>query len=333
MSDDKKTTPPSAGDGGSPACGTTTPCPSSACQCGDVRWVDTQAYCGDNAKLQATFTGTCPDGPATVEILNSGTSIATINSNLQAGRVDAVWIAKAPTANWRTDRIRFRVRAAGQTCQSSNEFTFRQRPTTDWVLKNVVHASGGGFAPSHEKHDARLEADRVHYSIKLKTHGLAFAAAKQTSAKNVIENEWNGQFGARKFHRTTCSRGTACDCAFDCCKCGFHLDVNFVASGEHVDIEIVAGPARSSMNGDGGTWGDPSLRPLSYAHETGHLLGQADEYSSGAFDPTGVQPNSAAGEPTLMGDTSAPLLNRHFRWVLAFLNANASGDPYETIPR
>jgi len=335
LSDDKKTTSPSAGGGGAPAASPVAPCPLCQCQCGETRWIDTQAYCGDRVRLQATFTGNCPDGPATVEILHptSGSVVATINSNLQGGHVDAVWIAKSVTANWRTDRIRFRVRAAGQTCQSSNEFTFRQRPTTNWVLKNVAHASGNGYGPAHEKHDARLEADQVHYSIKLKTHGLAFPAAKQTSAKNLIENEWNTGFGTRKFHRTNCGRGTACDCVFDCCKCGFHLDVNFVTSGEHVDIEIIAGPASSGLNGDGGHWADPPFFTLSYAHEVGHLLGQHDEYSNGAIDPTGVQPHSAGGEPNLMGDKSAPLLNRHFRYVLAFLNDNASGDPYETIPR
>jgi hypothetical protein len=59
--------------------------------------------------------------------------------------VDATWVAKAPTANWRTDRIRFRVTAAGKTCPSANEFAFRQRPTTNWELKNVAHASGNGY--------------------------------------------------------------------------------------------------------------------------------------------------------------------------------------------
>jgi hypothetical protein len=305
------------------------------CLCGDAVWVDTQAFCGDNAKLYATLQGTCPDGPATVQILHptSGAVVDTIVSTLQGGRVDAVWIAKAQSANWRTDKIRFRVLAAGQTCQSSNEFTFRARPTTTWVLKNVAHASGNGYGPAHEKHDACLEAAQVHYSIKLKTHGLAFPAAKQTAAKNLIENEWNSGFAPRKFHRTKCGRGPACDCVFDCCKCGFHLDINFVTSGEHVDIEITAGPASSGLNGDGGNWADPPFFPLSYAHEVGHLLGQADEYSTGAIDPTGVQPNAPGGTPTLMGDKSAPLLNRHFRYVLAFLNANASGDTYETIPR
>lgn len=331
MSDDTQTTPPAAGDGGCLPGGATLPC--AECQCGDVRWIDTQGYCGDSARLQANLTGNCPDGPATVEILNGSTVIATLNSNLAGGRVDATWVAKAPTANWRTDKIKFRVTAAGKTCPSSNEFTFRQRPTTSWVSKNVAHASGNGYGPAHEKHDARLEANRVAYKVNLKTHGRAFSAAKKTSAKTLIQDTWNNGFGARKFHRTGCGRGATCDCAFDCCKCAFNLEINFVTSGEHVDVEIIAGPASSGMNGDGGHWADPPRFTLSYPHEIGHVLGQHDEYSSGAFDPTGVQPHSAGGEPNLMGDKSSPLLNRHFRYVLQFLNENADSDTYETVPR
>ena len=89
------------------------------------------------------------------------------------------------------------------------------------------------------------------------------------------------------------------------------------------------------MNGDGGEWGDPTMSPTTtYPHETGHVLGQADEYSTGATDPTGVQPAQApAGELNLMSTPgNQRLLNRHYRWALRFLNNNAAGDPYEIIP-
>lgn len=187
MSDGKKTTAPSAEGGASPACATTTPCPLGPCQCGDTRWLDTQAYCGDNARIQASFTGGCPDGPATVEILHptSGNVVDTISSNLRGGRVDAVWVAKSQTANWRTDRIRFRVKAAGQTCQSNNDFKFRQRPTTAWALRNTNRGTPVGFSDLCEKVDAQLETDRVHYSFKLKLTGT-FTAAQQTDAKQKL---------------------------------------------------------------------------------------------------------------------------------------------------
>lgn len=334
---------PNASDGGTctdggHTCGRSGP--PGPCQCGDVRWVDSQAYCGDNARLQANLTGNCPDGPATVEILNGGTVIATINSNLIGGRVDAVWITKAPTANWRTDQIRFRVNAAGQTCTSSNVFTFRHRPVTDWELVDHDHpCDPNTFAPVAEIHDARLEASQVHYSLKLKTHGATFTAARQANAKSLAENIWNNGFSNKKFHRSHCLRGNACDCTFDCCKAGFRLDVNFVTTGAHVDILMVAAPAPPAPTPVSGTshygsrWYEPPLdEPSMYGHEIGHLLGQFDEYTGGAHDPSGTQP-AVSATPNLMATSlDTTLLNRHYRWVLAFLNSKAAGDNYIIIP-
>ncbi|NZA28579.1 hypothetical protein H0E84_19580 [Luteimonas sp. SJ-92] len=266
--------------------------------------------------------------------------IDTITAPLAGGRVEAVWMAKAQTANWRTDEIRFRVTAAGIACESSNALKFRQRPTTSWELKNVTHPSGGGFAPSHEKHDVRLERNRVHFSLKLRTHGDPFDATKQTAAKNLIEGVWNNGFSGKKFHRAACGRGNTCDCSFDCCKVDFRLDVNFVTSGEHLAVQVFAtapgDPAhRSSMNGDGGQWGDPAMTPATtYAHETGHVLGQHDEYSSGATDPTSppAQPANATTPNLMSTPGNTTLLNRHYRYALAYLNSKADGDAYETIP-
>lgn len=343
MSDDKKTTPPSAGNGTSPACGTTTPCPAPSCQCGDVRWIDTQAYCGDNARLQATLTGACPDGPAQVEILHptSGNVVATIPATLHGGRVDAVWVAKAQTANWRTDRIRFRVTAAGQTCPSSNALTFRQRPTTAWARGDRNRGTPTPFADVYEIVDQRLEAEQVHYALKIKLTPpsgatvLPWNAAKQTAEKSRIETIWNNGFAAKKFHRTACLRGRTCDCAFDCCKAGFHIDVTFVTSGEHFAVQIRPGaaPAHSGTARTGSFWADPPIAPTTtYPHEVGHMLGNFDEYTGGANDPAGVQPAVAATDNLMKTAGNTVLFNMHFRWVLEYLNANSGGDAYEIIP-
>jgi hypothetical protein len=285
-----------------------------------------------------------------VEILHptNGSVVATINANMTSGRITATWVAKAQTANWRTDRIRFRVKAAGHTCTSSNEFAFRDRPTTGWILKDVKRKSGNGFSDTQEKHDARLEANRVHYNLKLRTHGDPFDATKQTAAKTLIEKVWNGGFSGKKFHRTGCQRGDTCDCAYDCCKVDFRFDVNFVTSGEHVAIKIHATvapdpPYSSSMGIDEGDWGDPATSPTtSYPHEVGHVLGQYDEYSTGAIDPNydATDPNTqppdapALGESNLMSTSgNQTLFNRHYRYAVAFLNANAAGDTYGIVPK
>lgn len=341
-------TDPGAATG--PGCATQ-PCPNPAPPPGTAytiscRWLDAQAYCGDNANLEVTVTPTPPNGAVRVEVLHpaTGAVVNTINGNMTSGRMQGTWLTKAQTANWRTDQISFRGTASsvGLTGTSSNHLTFRQRPTTTWTLKNVTHPTGNGYAPAHEKHDVQLEADRVHYSLKFRTFGGAFNAAKQTAAKNLIQDVWNNGFSSKKFHRTRCGRGRACDCTFDCCKAGYRLDVNFVTTGEHAAIQIFVTPPGapqhgSHLNGDGGDWGDPPLSPTtSYPHEVGHVLGQFDEYPDGAIDPNTppAQPANAT-TPNLMAPFSIrnqTLLNRHYRHVLAYLNSNANGDPYEIIP-
>lgn len=308
------------------------------------QWLDTQVFCGDSAKLQITVTPTPPNGNVTVEVVHpsTGATIDTLTGTLTGGTVQLTWIAKAQTANWRTDKISFRATALSVAAKgiSSNQLTFRHRPTTSWTLINVSHASGNGFAPVVEKHDAQLEADQVHYRLKLRSFGDPFDATKQAAAKSVIENVWNNGFASKKFHRKSCKRGQSCDCAFDCCKAKFHLDVNFVASGEHVPVQIFAtAPGsprhRSRMGGTGGEWGDPPINASStYAHETGHVLGQYDEYPSGAIDPGSppAQPSNATTPNLLSTSGNTTLLNRHYRWVLAFLNKQSDGDPYEIVP-
>jgi hypothetical protein len=340
VTDDQETTPPSAGAGANPVCGTT-PCPPGPCRCGNARWVDTQKYCGDIARLEATFTGNCPDGPATVEVLHptNGSVVDTINSNLRGGRVDAEWTTKAQTANWRTDRIRFRISATGQTCQSSNEFTFRQRNTTSWALGSRNRGTPAGFADIYEIVDQRLEQGRVHYSLKIRltpppgATAIPWNAARQASEKSKIETIWNNGFSSKSFHRTACRRGRTCDCAFDCCKAGFRLDVNFVTSGEHFPVQIRQVFGRCGTSRTGSFWNDPTANPpTQYAHEVGHMLGNFDEYTGGAHDPSGVQPAVATTSNLMSTGLNTTLLNVHFRWVLEFLNANTGGDVYEIIP-
>jgi hypothetical protein len=325
----------------SPAVCTTQPCPLDTKIV--ASWVDTAAYCGDLVKLQGTITPPPSDGSVNVQVLVNGAAVPdatfAVSPRVVGGRIQGTWIAKAASNQWRTDKMTFTVSVSGgPTGTSTNEFTFKKRKTTNWTSLNVAHASNGGFAPSHEKHDARLEDDKVHYKLKIRLFGAAFSADKQTAARDLIQNVWNNGFANKKFHRTGCKRGKTCDCTFDCCKAGYELTVEFVASGEHLAVQVFATgagaqPHRSSMNGDGGEWGDPALSPATtYPHETGHVLGQSDEYATGATDAAGVQPATpAAGEENLMstpGNTT--LLIRHYRFALKFLNDNA-GDAYETI--
>jgi len=325
------------------------------------QWTTLQAFCGDNATLQVTATPTPPDGNVSVDVKDatSGATQITLNGNMTGGKAQLTWMAKAYSANWRTDKVTFSAtvpNAGGAIGNSSNQFTFKNRPTAAWETVNKASPNpGNGFGPPGERYDRSLEANQVHYNLKFRTQahtlpctysncntgaaGAALDATKQGKAKTLIEKVWNDGFSNKKFHRTGCGRGKRCDCTYDCCKVGFRLDVNFVNSGENVLITIhpqnPAGQTQiaCSMGFGGADWADPPFDPGSaYPHETGHVLGQYDEYPTGATDPSGVEPADAtATDPNLMstgGNTT--LLPRHYRQALAYLNSKA-GDTYETI--
>jgi hypothetical protein len=302
------------------------------------QWETTSAYCGDSAWLTVDVTPVPVDSPVTIAILHpsTGATVATLNDTLSSGHARLSWILKSQTATWRTDQIRFRATVQGVGSQtSSNALTFNARATTGWILLNENRGTPVGFSDVCENADARLEDSQVHYSIKAKLDG-AFTDAQQTDAKNRIETIWNNGFSARKFHRVACQRGRACDCAFDCCKAGYRLDFNFVDSGQHFTLTIHPGArdAHSYTNCAGMDWADPPIAvTTSYPHEVGHKLGQFDEYTGGATDPSGGQPTNPAADDLMKTAGSTTLFPMHYRWALQFLNRN-SGDPhvYEIIP-
>ncbi|MGI9067387.1 MAG: hypothetical protein ACR2HX_13430 [Pyrinomonadaceae bacterium] len=275
----------------------------------------------------------------------------TIAANMVGRHVAATWITKAQTANWRTDRHRFRINAAGITCTSSNEFTFRQRPITGWIATNDPFPCGGTGGTDRMIWDAALEANRVHQSLKLKSSsGPGVSAATKLAfeqrVKQQAETVWSDGFNNKKFHRHNCQRGATCDCAFDCCKVGYRLDVNFVDSGEHWRVKIIADP--DPVNPSLTSWTryndtewayPPRSANTTYAHETGHMIGHYDEYVTSCPDPSPLgtlyrqpAPVPAAERNLLSHAGNTTLLNRHYRWMLIFLNNNAAGDPYDIIP-
>jgi|GEM_PF-2807346 len=337
------------------AAGTPADSPVQAChyELTTIVWLDTTEYCGNNARLEATITETPPDQDATVEVLHpsSGATLQTINARVTGGRVSATWVAKAATANWRTDQIRFRltVSGIGITGVSTNAFTFRDRPTTDWTL--IDNSSRCSHGSGHKSlYDIKLETNRVHLSVKMKAWGDSVPAATLTAfksnAKTRIETVWNNGFSSKKFHRTNCLRGDACDCSFDCCKVTFRTDANFVDSGEHWRIKVIPQPDPSAPSisswcrYNDSQWAYPPKAAAStYAHEFGHLTGQFDEYTSSCPDPAPAgtlyrqpQPPPASENNLMSHSGNTTLLNRHYRYMLEYLNNNSNSDPYKIIP-
>lgn len=338
--------------GDAPVDSSTQPCPPQY-QFTDCRWRDTSAYCGDNARLFAVVSTTPPDGPATIDILHPTTRavLQTINGQLTGGRIDATWVAKAATANWRTDHMKFRVNIPHISLNrlSGNDFTFQQRPTTNWTLINDTSrcSHGGGH---RARYDIRLESNRVHLSLKIKagTDNVpdASMANFKTNAKQRIETVWNNGFNNKSMHRVNCQRGDSCDCRFDCCKVDFRADVNFVTSGHHFLLKVVGQPnpavpsVMSWVRYNDSEWAYPPVAPTScYPHEFGHMIGQFDEYVSSCSDPAAAgtqyrqpQPPPAAELNLMSTSGNIRLLNRHYRHMLAYLNQSSGGDTYKLIP-
>src|SRR5579872_76351 len=220
------------------------PCnpPAPAYRCGHARWIDARAHCGDRVRMEAVITGYPPDSPATIEVLHpaNGSIVESINANLHGGRVDASWIAIAQTANWRTDRIPFRIRVPGIgiTCTSSNSLTFVNRPTAPWERMNQQIAGLNGAAVNRI-YDQALEPSRVHISVKVKLTGMSLQPAELLSIKRSIESTWNDGFSQHfRFHRAHCKCGATCNHVFDCCQLGFRLDFSFVDTGQHITVDM-----------------------------------------------------------------------------------------------
>ena len=302
------------------------------------QWVDTSAYCGDSVWLTVDVTPAPSDGPVAVAIQHpsTGATVDTLNGTMTGGHAKLKWVLKSQTANWRTDQVPFQATVPGVGTQtSSNKVTFKARATTGWKLLKVNRGTPVGFSDVCENADAQLEASQVHYSIKAKLDGT-FTAAQQSDAKTRIETIWNNGFSGRKFHRKVCERGRACDCAFDCCKAGYRLDFNFVDSGEHFTLKIhsSASDIHSNTGCDGMDWADPPIdATTSYAHEVGHKLGNFDEYTGGANDPSGEQPTNPAANNLMKTPGNTTLLPVHYRWALNFLNTYSEETyVYEIIP-
>lgn len=324
--------------------------------CGATQWTVTEAYCGDEANLVCTITGNPPDGPAIIEILHpeNGSVIETINAEMTGGRVESTWVTKAQTENWRTDEIPFRVKAAGLTCNSSNVFTFRDRPTSNWTRKDFMRSCPRREGVAVQRHrtvyELNLEADKVKQRLKLKsfpTGGITdeTKTAFETMVTTQSQATWNNGSNDKTFHRRNCQRGDECDCAFDCCKVGYELEINFVDADQHRRVYIVPQPdpptaqISSWCRWDDSRWAYPPKAVTTYSHEVGHMLGQYDEYVTRCNDPSAAgtlcrQPAPApAGQHNLMSHSgNSTLLSRHYRRILSFINSKSGNDTYDILP-
>ena len=125
--------------------------------------------------------------------------------------------------------------------------------------------------------------------------------AAQSTWEPAIEQAWTGRFPFRR-------QNGSCACE----SYSVSLDVQWVTSGEHHVVQVHAGSGRADMgnfflNNSGGT----------VAHEVGHMLGNADEYTDPACPNRTVTSDGSIMQNSQSG-TARP---RHYQGFGAWITA------------
>ncbi len=127
----------------------------------------------------------------------------------------------------------------------------------------------------------------------------------QATWEQAIERAWTGQFPIRR---------TSGDCA--CSTYRVTLDVQWVTSGEHHTVRVRPGSGRADMT----NWFITSSGGTA-AHEEGHMLGNADEYT----DPA-CRNRNVTSDNSIMQTTSGSVRPRHYQGFADWISARTCCD-------
>lgn len=273
-------------------------CPHSVI---NARWGSTPVKCGDNAQMLAD-TENIPSGTAAtfaVKKVSDSAAITTVNSNTTASSIEGAWESKKTSADWNGAEVKFTAAASGEQADSQDpQLSFHSYP--DVARRTRTHArSPVGFAAFTGKYTIEFKDKQLIVKVRVKllnkqaarpanradyagvANGAAVSRAKKRSMKRAIERKLSKRLD---LHRWDCARGNDCDCPRDnkCCRFEVVVKVYFVESNEHHVINFWPGSSRH----DAENWHVTESRAgLSWAHETGHLLGWYDEYAGGGTAP------------------------------------------------
>ena len=273
---------------------------------------------GDRAKIPwITRTGPLPRrGGVKLDLIASGAGGVVLSSQPLEIEVPAPanW-NNNPATKRRVPMVMWQEKSWFRSLFSKEKGEFVQKPgggTWAWDYGFELDISSTGFlvrgkiklaAPTHPR------MGRVRITEK-----------KKKKWKRAIEAVWNRRW---REHRVACKRGKRCSCWRGCCAFPVTFECEFVSSGEQPKVDVYPGsPAHSRKAGgsinrrfwwNSATWfeklsGWESNRNGVWAHEYGHVIGQYDEYPTGAvFVPTNSagavtgQPPFADVSDSLMG--------------------------------
>lgn len=265
-----------------------------------ARWQSSPVRCGDPAILEVRTQGVPAGEEATFHVrkLTDSAEVATEAAKIAANAASVNWESKKPSKDWAGNELGFRVDVAGLT-QQGDELAFHRYPTIAKEERHH-HRTPAGFAAFDGRYSVEFNEKRqleVVILVKLLNkqgpkptsaadyeavpNGPPTSAAHRATMKAAIEKILSRRLD---LHRAKCKRGDNCDCVREntCCRLEVVIRVRFVETGQHHTINLWPGTGRANVS----NWYRIESRPgLSWAHETGHLLGWYDEYVGGGVAP------------------------------------------------
>ena len=259
------------------------------------RFDDMVAKCGDRIGLEADAEN-IPDGTKTTFRIRQylkGVPIKTETFHLKELKVRKSWITKKVFKGWNPPTADFEVSADGVTAASENTYQIYQyndfgsfTVTIPRIFRKngVIKAQWTG-AYDMEFYDGvliittkiKLINRQGFFGHPLSPVGPPVSNTKKQQMKHDIESKLSQKW---VLHREKCLRGKHCDCKTEpqCCKFPIKIQVEFVETGHHHEVDLFLGQHPADSN----NWTRTRYRTNSWAHETGHLLGWYDEYPAGA---------------------------------------------------
>ncbi|OGP68596.1 MAG: hypothetical protein A2169_15595 [Deltaproteobacteria bacterium RBG_13_47_9] len=263
------------------------------------RFDDLIVKCGDRIGLEADAEN-IPDGTKTTfrirQYINA-VPIATEIAYLKGLKVRGKsWITKKVFKGWSPPTVEFEVSADGAKAASENTYQIYQyndfgsftvtiprivnkvSKIFKWTGKYDMEFYDGVLIITTKIKLINRQGSQPHSGHAEPPAGPPVNNQKKRTMKHDIESKLSGKW---VLHREKCLRGKHCDCKKEpqCCKFPIKIQVEFVETGNHHEVDLYWG---SNHLVDASHWGRVKWRANDYAHETGHLLGWYDEYPAGA---------------------------------------------------
>lgn len=271
-----------------------------------ARWESTPVKCGDEARMLADTEHIPAETPATFtikKIADDGT-ITTVNNNTAASSVEGVWESQKPSDTWNGAELKFTVSAGGVQADSEEEhLSFHRYPDIDRQTRSH-NRSPVGYAAFTGRYTIEFTVRQLIIKVRVKLlnkqaarpanranyAGVANGPPVSDAQKRLMKRRIERKLSRRlDLHRWDCARENDCNCPRDykCCKFEVIIRVYFVENNEHHVVNLWPGSSRHDCE----NWHVTESREgLSWAHETGHLLGWYDEYPDGGLAPAADNP-------------------------------------------